>query len=81
MSKNVLNQNYIGQGNFNIFKSKKNFKYKINVFLECLNSRKSFLNLFLILILILGYYGTFMPNPILRHVIENPEWYTSYTPY
>lgn len=41
MSKNVLNQNYIGQ----------------------------------------GYYGTFMPNPILRHVIENPEWYTSYTPY
>ena len=29
----------------------------------------------------MGYYGTEMPAPILRHVFENAGWYTSYTPY
>lgn len=29
----------------------------------------------------MGYYGTETPAPILRHVFENPGWYTSYTPY
>jgi glycine dehydrogenase len=46
---------------------------KARAYAEANKVHKSFIGM--------GYYGTHTPTVILRNVMENPGWYTAYTPY
>lgn len=46
---------------------------RLNELAEKNSVRRSFLGL--------GYYGTITPAVIRRNILENPSWYTAYTPY
>ncbi|TRX98650.1 hypothetical protein FHL15_000724 [Xylaria flabelliformis] len=45
----------------------------VNGYISDISVKKSFIGL--------GYYGSHTPSVIQRNVLENPAWYTSYTPY
>ncbi|KAI1162077.1 glycine dehydrogenase [Nemania serpens] len=45
----------------------------VNEYIPKISVKKSFIGL--------GYYGSHTPAVIQRNVLENPAWYTSYTPY
>jgi glycine dehydrogenase len=45
----------------------------VNEYIPDISVQKSFIGL--------GYYGSHTPSVIQRNVLENPAWYTSYTPY
>ncbi|KAI1104520.1 glycine dehydrogenase [Jackrogersella minutella] len=53
--------------------SESSLMLKVNVYRKHIYVKKSFIGQ--------GYYGTHTPPVIQRNVLENPAWYTSYTPY
>ncbi|KAI0837934.1 glycine dehydrogenase [Hypoxylon sp. FL0890] len=53
--------------------SESKLKAKVKEYQSNITVKKSFLGQ--------GYYGTHTPAVIQRNVLENPAWYTSYTPY
>ena len=55
------------------FVSEETAQQNLRKIMEKNKSHKSFLGL--------GYYNNITPAPIKRHLIENPQWYTAYTPY
>ena len=50
---------------------------EVNIYLRKIRKR----NHVFISMIGMGYYGTIMPAVIKRNVLENPAWYTAYTPY
>ncbi|KAI1400692.1 glycine dehydrogenase [Hypoxylon fuscum] len=53
--------------------SESSLKARVKEYQQNITVKKSFLGQ--------GYYGTHTPAVIQRNVLENPAWYTSYTPY
>lgn len=62
-----------GELNLPVAKSEYRFLQKFKALADNNQVFKSYIGL--------GYYGTITPTVILRNVLENPGWYTAYTPY
>ena len=53
--------------------SEKDLLKKIKQYASLNSSKKSLIGM--------GFYGTHTPSVLLRNILENPAWYTAYTPY
>ncbi|KAI1806860.1 glycine dehydrogenase mitochondrial precursor [Daldinia bambusicola] len=70
---NILSKKRLDIPPHNGAQSESSLKAKVKEYQSNIIVKKSFLGQ--------GYYGTHTPAVIQRNVLENPAWYTSYTPY
>lgn len=69
----ILTQRYLDIPPHEGARGESSLKEKVKEYQSNITVKKSFLGQ--------GYYGTHTPAVIQRNVLENPAWYTSYTPY
>ncbi|MDA9647340.1 aminomethyl-transferring glycine dehydrogenase [Candidatus Pelagibacter sp.] len=73
--KNTVPENILSKDNLDI--GDPNSEYKALRKLKNISKKNKVYSSFIGM----GYYGTYTPYVILRNILENPGWYTSYTPY
>ena len=75
LSENVVPENILTKtsSNFLLEKSEPETIKRLQEFAKMNSVFRSYIGM--------GYYGTIVPPVIKRNILENPGWYTSYTPY
>jgi glycine dehydrogenase len=71
--KNILRQQEFSLSAFNSSLSEETATQKLDAYMSLNQSKRSLIGL--------GYYGCITPTVIRRNILENPGWYTQYTPY